>query len=123
MTVRRVVSIALAIVVTALVAAFLYAYVTVVTHVYAAGGSIEVVETNEEVDFPGTLGLSLTAQGDADIADVRLFYRTVGSRYWAYAYPDFVPANKISIDLVCQKLNFFKEIKNLLVENINIILS
>jgi len=31
--------------------------------------------------------------------EVRLFYRTVGSRVWAYAYPDFVPSNRITASL------------------------
>lgn len=65
----------------------------------AAGGDIEVVSTGEEVSFPGNVDLSVTAEGDADIVEVRLFYRTVGSQVWAYAYPDFVPANRITASL------------------------
>lgn len=62
----------------------------------AAGETIEVVETGEDVDFPGNVDLSVTAESEAEIVEVRLFYRTVGSRVWAYAYPEFVPANKIT---------------------------
>ncbi len=40
--------------------------------VSAAGGNIQVVETAEEVDFPGNVDLSLTAEGDAEIVEVRL---------------------------------------------------
>lgn len=65
----------------------------------AAGGEIKVVETGEDVVFPGNVDLSVTAEGDADIVEVQLFYRTVGSRVWAYAYPDFVPANRITASL------------------------
>ena len=65
----------------------------------AAGGDIEVVSTGEEVSFPGNVDLSVTAEGDADIVEVRLFYRTVGSQVWAYAYPDFVPANRVTASL------------------------
>lgn len=65
----------------------------------AAGGSIEVVETDEAVDFPGNVDLSVTAQGDDNIVEVRLFYRTVGSNIWAYAYPKFVPSNRITASL------------------------
>ena len=65
----------------------------------AAGGDIEIVSTDESVDFPGNVDLSVTAEGDAGIVDVRLYYRTVGSRIWAYAYPDFVPANRITATL------------------------
>ena len=65
----------------------------------AAGGDIEVVSTGEEVSFPGNVDLSVTAEGDADIVEVRLFYRTVGGQVWAYAYPDFVPANQVTASL------------------------
>ncbi|MBC8281819.1 MAG: hypothetical protein H8E48_13625, partial [Chloroflexi bacterium] len=34
----------------------------------AAGGRIEVVETPEAVDLPGNVDLSVTAQGDDNIA-------------------------------------------------------
>ena len=77
---------------------FVVTFLTVST-VSAAGGTIEVVETDEEVEFPGTVDLSVTAEGDTDIVEVRLFFRTVGSRVWAYAYPDFVPANRITASL------------------------
>lgn len=65
----------------------------------AAGGPIEVVATDEEVDFPGNVDLSVTVEGEADIVEVRLFYRTVGNRVWAYAYPDFVPSKRITASL------------------------
>ena len=65
----------------------------------AAGGDIEVIATSEEVEFPGNVDLSVTAEGSANIVEVRLFYRTVGSQVWAYAYPDFVPANRITASL------------------------
>ena len=64
-----------------------------------AGGNIEVVATDENVVFPGNVDLSVTVEGEADIVEVRLFYRTVGSRFWAYAYPDFVPSNRITASL------------------------
>ncbi|HAA95060.1 MAG TPA: hypothetical protein DCE26_05140, partial [Dehalococcoidia bacterium] len=67
--------------------------------VSAAGGNIQVVETAEEVDFPGNVDLSLTAEGDAEIVEVRLFFRTSGSPFWAYAYPDFDPASRITASL------------------------
>ena len=77
---------------------FLVASLTA-SSVSAAGGDIEIVSTDESVDFPGNVDLSVTAEGDAGIVDVRLYYRTVGSRIWAYAYPDFVPANRITATL------------------------
>jgi hypothetical protein len=82
----------------ALAGAFLVALLTA-SSVSAAGGEIEVVSTDEDVVFPGNVDLSVTAEGDADIVEVRLYYRTVSSRVWAYAYPDFVPANRITASL------------------------
>jgi len=81
-----------------LAGAFLVACLTA-SSVFAAGETIEVIETGQKVDFPGNVDLSLTAKGDVDIVEVRLFYRTVGSRVWAYAYPDFVPSNQITANL------------------------
>jgi hypothetical protein len=82
----------------ALLAVFLVVF-SPASGLFAAGGSIEVIETNEEVDFPGNVDLSVTAQGDDKIVEVRLFYRTVGSRVWAYAYPSFIPSNRITASL------------------------
>ena len=70
-----------------------------VSSLFAAGGVIEVISTDEEVIFPGNVDLSVTAEGDAEIVEVRLYFRTVGSRIWAYAYPDFVPSNRITARL------------------------
>ena len=81
-----------------LAGAFIVAF-SAVSSLSAAGGGIEVVATGAEVDFPGNVDMSITAQGDADIVEVRLFYRTVGSRIWAYAYPDFEPSNRITARL------------------------
>ncbi|PKB71359.1 MAG: hypothetical protein BZY87_05760 [SAR202 cluster bacterium Io17-Chloro-G6] len=90
-TVRRTVLLPLAV---AFVAALLMA-----SNVAAAGGTIEVVATGEEVEFPGNVDLSVTVEGEAEIVEVRLFYRTVGSKVWAYAYPNFVPSNRITANL------------------------
>jgi len=98
-TVRRAALLGLAV-------AFLIAFL-VVSNVSAAGGSIEVVATSEEVDFPGNMDLSVTVEGDAEIVEVRLFYRNVGGRVWAYAYPSFVPSNRITATL-----NLTEEVSN-----------
>ena len=90
MTVRRAVPL--------LLAGFLLIVMFSASSLSAAGG-IEVVTTNEEVEFPGNVDLSITVEGESDIVEVRLFYRTVGRRVWAYAYPDFVPANRITASL------------------------
>ena len=65
----------------------------------AFGGGIEVLEDSREVDFPGGLSFTLTAQGDADIVEVQLLYRTVGSDVWSYAYADFSPGERVDTSL------------------------
>ena len=69
------------------------------SNVSATGEEIQIVTTSEDVAFPGNVNLSVTAEGDIDIVDVRIFYRTIGNRVWAYAYPDFVTANRITASL------------------------
>ena len=56
---------------------------------HGAGGAIEVLDTQEQVDFPNGVGLAITAESDADIVEVRVYYRASGSRNWGYAYADF----------------------------------
>lgn len=65
----------------------------------AAGGSIQVLSESRRVEFPGGLSFSLTAQGDADIVEVRFFYRLLGSHVWSYAYPEFSPGALVSANL------------------------
>ena len=65
----------------------------------AFGGGIEVLEDSREVDFPGGLSFTLAAQGDSDIVEVQLLYRTVGSDAWSYAYADFTPGPRVAINL------------------------
>ena len=62
----------------------------------AADGSIQVLSQSRRVEFPNGLSFSLTAQGNADIVEVRFFYRLVDSRVWSYAYPDFSPGARVS---------------------------
>ena len=57
----------------------------------AAGGAIRVLEAREQVDFPNGVGLSVTAQSDADIVEVRVYFRASGARTWGYTYADFAP--------------------------------
>ena len=61
----------------------------------AAGGSIRVVEARQEVNYPSGVGLSVTVESEADIAEVRVYYRSVGSRKWGYAYADFRPGKQV----------------------------
>lgn len=69
------------------------------TRLSADGGNIKVVETEESVDFPRNVDLSVTAQSDYNIVEVRLFYRTISSKVWAYAYPKFMPGKQITTSL------------------------
>ncbi len=62
---------------------------------YAAGGAIRVLEAREHVDFPNGVGLSVTAESDADIVEVRVFFRASNSRTWGYAYADFSPGSRV----------------------------
>ena len=57
--------------------------------VEATDSSIEVVSESRRVEFPNGLSFSLTAQGDADIVEIRFLHRLRGSNVWSYAYPEF----------------------------------
>lgn len=61
----------------------------------ASGGGIKVLEDSWEVDFPGGLSFTLVAEGNADIVEVQLLYRIVGSAMWSYAYPEFNPGGYV----------------------------
>ncbi len=60
-----------------------------------AGGTITVIDTRQEVNYPSGVGLSVTVEADAEIAEVRVFYRPAGSRRWGYAYAEFEPGTRI----------------------------
>ena len=64
--------------------------------VHAAGGAIQVLEMRQQVNFPDGVGLTLTAESDADIVEVRVYFRAAGSRRWGYAYADFKPGSLIT---------------------------
>ncbi len=65
----------------------------------ASGGGITVIDSHYEIDFPDAIRLSLTVQGNADISNVRLFYRTAGSETWSRAYPNFSPGQQVTANL------------------------
>lgn len=64
--------------------------------VHAAGGAIQVLEMRQQVNFPDGVGLTLTAESDADIVEVRVYFRAAGNRRWGYAYADFKPGSLIT---------------------------
>ncbi len=63
---------------------------------WAGGGPIVVVDSSAEVSAPGAVNLSLTAESDSDIVQVRVYYRPLNARAWGYAYPAFEPDTTIS---------------------------
>ncbi len=63
--------------------------------VYGTGGAIHVLETSQEVNYPSGVGLSVTAESEAEIVEVRVYYRPAGARNWGYAYADFDPGNRV----------------------------
>ena len=63
--------------------------------VRAAGGEIRVVQTQQQVNYPSGVALSIEVEAEAEIAEVRVYYRAAGSRQWGYAYADFDPGTRV----------------------------
>ena len=61
----------------------------------AADGGILVTETRQEVIFPDGVRLTVAAEADAEIVEVKVFFRPAGSGTWGYAYADFRPGPRI----------------------------
>ena len=78
-----------------LLSAFLVGGGLAAAGVSAAGGEIRVVQTSQQVNFPSGVGLSITVESDAEIDEVRVYYRAAGSRQWGYAYADFDPGTRV----------------------------
>ena len=70
-----------------------------VVPVQAFDGGIHVVEEQRDVEFPGDLSFTLTAEGDQDIVEVQLLFRTVGSDVWSYSYAQFAPGRRVTARL------------------------
>ena len=62
----------------------------------AAGGPIQVLDMRQQVNFPDGVALTLTAESDTDIVEVRVYFRAAGSRQWGYAYADFKPGSLVT---------------------------
>ena len=82
------------VVVALLVAAYLVFGVPGPPAAMAAGGEIKVLETHQQVNYPSGVRLSITVESEAEIAEVRVYYRAAGSRQWGYAYADFDPGTR-----------------------------
>ena len=65
------------------------------SRVEAAGDTIRVVETQQQVNYPSGVGLSVTVESEHEIAEVRVYYRAAGSLRWGYAYADFDPGTLV----------------------------
>ena len=61
----------------------------------AAAGAIQVLDMRQQVNFPDGVALTLFAESDTDIVEVRVYFRAAGSRQWGYAYADFQPGSLI----------------------------
>lgn len=61
----------------------------------AAGGSINVVRTSRDVNYPSGVGLSITVESEQEIDEIRVYYRAAGSRQWGYAYASFEPGTTV----------------------------
>ena len=63
--------------------------------VFAAGGVIEVLSNEREVRFPVGVNFNLEVESEADIQEVRLYYRVTPSGPWTYAYPNVTPSWRV----------------------------
>ena len=61
----------------------------------ASGGPIQVVQSHHEVDYPSGVSVSATIESEADVREVRVYYRPASSRKWGYAYADFNPGTQV----------------------------
>ena len=63
--------------------------------VQAAGGEIQVVAASQQVNYPSGVAVSVTIESEAEIDEVRVYYRPAKSRRWGYAYADFEPGTRV----------------------------
>ena len=63
--------------------------------VRASGGEIRVVDAQQEINYPSGVGLTVTVESEAEVDEVRVYYRAAGSRQWGYAYAEFDPGTRI----------------------------
>jgi hypothetical protein len=59
---------------------------------------IHVVSTSSSVHFPDEVVLTLEAESDARISEVRLYYRLGSRTVRVYGYPDFTPSTRVKAD-------------------------
>ena len=64
-----------------------------------AGGGIEVIEDDHQVEFPSELSFTMTAESNEEIVEIQLLYRIAGSQVWSYAYADLTPGKRVTSNL------------------------
>ena len=70
---------------------------------FAAGDAIRVLSDEAEVRFPGDVVFELELESEADVVEVRMYYRVAHSGVWSYSYLDVGPSRMVrtsfSLDL------------------------
>ena len=72
----------------------IYTVVYAVGH--AVGEDIQIVSESQKINFPDEVDFELTVESTAEITEVRLLFRSLGSRVWAYAYSSFKPGKRVT---------------------------
>ena len=62
---------------------------------FAAGDDIHILSNEREVRFPEGVNFNLEVESDADIREVRIYYRIAPSGPWTYAYPEVTPSRRV----------------------------
>lgn len=65
----------------------------------ANGEDIHIVSESQKVHFPDEVDFGLSIESAAEITEVRLFFRPLGSRSWTYANLSFEPGNRVTANL------------------------
>ncbi|MCH7714322.1 MAG: hypothetical protein IIC99_11940 [Chloroflexi bacterium] len=63
---------------------------------HAAGEDIRIVSESQEINFPSNVDFEITVESTTEITEIRLLFRSMGSRVWAYAYPSFEPGKRVT---------------------------
>ena len=63
---------------------------------HATGEDIHVVSESQKINFPNEVDFEITVESTTDITEVRLLFRSLGSRVWAYAYSSFEPGKRVT---------------------------
>jgi len=66
------------------------------TSIHAAGEDIQIVSESQKINFPDEVDFELTVESTSEITEVRLLFRSLGSRVWVYAYSSFEPGKRVT---------------------------